>query len=38
MTAGPHAETLRWMPPLVVDASEIDLGLEAFRAALKATS
>ena len=37
MTAGPHSETLRWMPPLVVDASEIDLALDAFSTVFKAS-
>ena len=37
MNAGTYATTLRWMPPLVVNDREIDLGLAAFGAALKAT-
>ena len=35
-TAGPRS--LRWMPPLVVSAAEIDEALGAFGAALKATA
>ena len=38
MNAGTYATTLRWMPPLIVDAHEIEVGLSAFAAALKATS
>ena len=38
MNAGTYATTLRWMPPLIVDAREIEIGLAAFAAALKATS
>ena len=38
MNAGTYATTLRWMPPLVVNEREIDLGLAAFGAALKATA
>jgi len=38
MNAGTYATTLRWMPPLVVDQHEIELGLAAFSAALKATA
>jgi len=38
MNAGTYATTLRWMPPLIVDAHEIEIGLAAFAAALKATS
>jgi 4-aminobutyrate aminotransferase len=38
MNAGTYARTLRWMPPLVVSEREIDLGLAAFGAALKATA
>ncbi len=37
MNAGTYATTLRWMPPLVVDAREIEIGLAAFEAALHAT-
>ncbi|MEO5901235.1 MAG: aminotransferase class III-fold pyridoxal phosphate-dependent enzyme [Ilumatobacteraceae bacterium] len=37
MNAGTYGTCLRWMPPLVVDAHEIDLALAAFGAALKAT-
>jgi 4-aminobutyrate aminotransferase-like enzyme len=29
---------LRWMPPLIVSAAEIDRGVAAFAAALKATA
>jgi 4-aminobutyrate aminotransferase len=38
MNAGTYGRTIRWMPPLVVTAEEVDLGLGAFAAALKATS
>lgn len=38
MNAGTYGRTLRWMPPLVVNEREIDLGLAAFSAALKATA
>jgi 4-aminobutyrate aminotransferase len=38
MNAGTYGRTLRWMPPLVVTAEEVDLALGAFAAALKATS
>ncbi len=38
MNAGTYASTLRWMPPLVVDEHEIEIGLAAFEAALKATA
>jgi 4-aminobutyrate aminotransferase len=37
MSAGTYNTVLRWMPPLVVSAAEIDEGLDAFAAALKAT-
>ena len=35
MTAGTDGTVLRWMPPLVVSAAEIDEALAAFAAALK---
>jgi 4-aminobutyrate aminotransferase len=38
MNAGSHGEVLRWMPPLVVSAAEIDTALEAFGTALRATA
>jgi 4-aminobutyrate aminotransferase len=38
MSAGTSNTVLRWMPPLVVDAAEIDEALHAFGAALKATA
>jgi len=38
MNAGTFGNVLRWMPPLVVTAEEIDLGLEAFAKAVAATS
>jgi 4-aminobutyrate aminotransferase-like enzyme len=38
MNAGTYGKCLRWMPPLVVSEREIDLGLAAFSAALKATA
>jgi 4-aminobutyrate aminotransferase len=37
MSAGTAGEVIRWMPPLVVTASEIEVGLAAFAAALGAT-
>lgn len=38
MNAGTWGNILRWMPPLVVTAEEIDLGLKAFASALDATA
>jgi len=38
MSAGTYGTVLRWMPPLVVAAAEIDEALDAFGAALKATA
>jgi 4-aminobutyrate aminotransferase len=38
MSAGTDGTVLRWMPPLVVSAAEIDEALQAFAAALKATA
>lgn len=38
MNAGTFGNVLRWMPPLVVTAEEIDLGLEAFAKAVAATT
>ena len=38
MSAGTYGTALRWMPPLVVTAAEIDEALSAFAAALKATA
>jgi acetylornithine aminotransferase/4-aminobutyrate aminotransferase len=38
MSAGTYNTVLRWMPPLVVTAGEVDEALEAFGAALKATA
>lgn len=38
MAAGVTGATLRWMPPLVVTADEIDLALDAFSAAIAATA
>ncbi|MGH8992567.1 MAG: aspartate aminotransferase family protein [Acidimicrobiia bacterium] len=37
MNAGTYGQVIRWMPPLVVSEAEIDEGLRAFGAALKAT-
>jgi 4-aminobutyrate aminotransferase len=37
MSAGTYGRDIRWMPPLVVTADEIDEALAAFGAALKAT-
>jgi len=38
MNAGTGGNVVRWMPPLVVSAAEIDRGLAAFAAALTATA
>ena len=38
MSAGTDETVLRWMPPLVVTAAEIDEALQAFAAAVKATA
>ena len=38
MNCGTGGNVLRWMPPLVVSADEIDRGVAAFAAALKATA
>lgn len=38
MSAGTYNTVVRWMPPLVVTAGEIDEALDAFGAALKATA
>jgi 4-aminobutyrate aminotransferase len=38
MSAGTYGRDIRWMPPLVVSAAEIDEALGAFGAALKATA
>ena len=38
MNCGTGNNVLRWMPPLVVSAAEIDRGVAAFAAALKATA
>ena len=38
MSAGTDGTVLRWMPPLVVTAAEIDEALQAFAAAVKATA
>ena len=38
MNAGTYGNVVRWMPPLVVDAAEIDEGAQAFANALKATA
>jgi 4-aminobutyrate aminotransferase len=38
MNAGTYGTVLRWMPPLTVTAGEIDLALDAFRLAAKATA
>jgi 4-aminobutyrate aminotransferase len=38
MNAGTYGTVIRWMPPLVVSAAEIDEALGAFAAALKATA
>jgi 4-aminobutyrate aminotransferase len=38
MNAGTNNDVIRWMPPLTVNAEEIELGLAAFANALKATA
>ncbi len=38
MNAGTYGNVVRWMPPLVVTAAEIDEGVQAFTNALKATA
>ena len=38
MNAGSHGEVIRWMPPLVVTSEEIDVALDVFGAALRATA
>ncbi len=38
MNAGTYGRDIRWMPPLVVTAAEIDEAVAAFRAALEATA
>jgi 4-aminobutyrate aminotransferase len=38
MNAGTYGNVIRWMPPLVVTAEEIDEGVHAFTNALKATA
>ncbi|HEX5615801.1 MAG TPA: aminotransferase class III-fold pyridoxal phosphate-dependent enzyme [Acidimicrobiia bacterium] len=38
MSCGTNGNIVRWMPPLVVSADEIDRGLAAFASALAATS
>jgi acetylornithine/succinyldiaminopimelate/putrescine aminotransferase len=38
MNAGTYGNVIRWMPPLVVTAQEIDEGVQAFSNALKAAA
>ena len=38
MNAGTYANVIRFMPPLVTTADEIDIALGAIRSAMKATS
>jgi 4-aminobutyrate aminotransferase-like enzyme len=38
MNAGTYGREIRWMPPLVVNSTEIDEGVQAFASALKATA
>jgi 4-aminobutyrate aminotransferase-like enzyme len=38
MNAGTYGRDIRWMPPLVVTADEIDEAVQAFTSALKATA
>ena len=37
MNAGSHGEVIRWMPPLVVSAAEIDGAVDVFATALRAS-
>jgi len=37
MTAGTRGRTIRWMPPLIVNADEVSQALTAFESALRAT-
>jgi 4-aminobutyrate aminotransferase len=37
MTAGTRNRTIRWMPPLVVTADEVDEATQAFASAIRAT-
>jgi 4-aminobutyrate aminotransferase-like enzyme len=36
LTCGSYENVIRWVPPLVVNASQIEDGLEKFQAALEA--
>lgn len=38
MSCGPFGSTVRWIPPLVVSAEQVDTGLAAFDTALAATA
>ncbi len=38
MTAGTRKRTIRWMPPLIVNAAEISEAIDAFAAAIRATN
>jgi 4-aminobutyrate aminotransferase-like enzyme len=38
MNAGTYGNTLRWMPPLTINESEVAQCLAAFEAAMKATA
>ena len=38
MSCGPFGSTIRWIPPLVVTANQVDEALAAFDAALTATA
>jgi len=38
MNAGSHSEVIRWMPPLVVTEAEIDVAIDVFGTALRATA
>ncbi len=38
LNAGTYGNVVRWMPPLVITEGEVEIGLAAFAAALKATS
>jgi 4-aminobutyrate aminotransferase len=38
LRCGPFGQTVRWLPPLIVDAAQIDQAIECFRDALVATA
>jgi 4-aminobutyrate aminotransferase-like enzyme len=38
MSCGTNGNVVRWIPPLIVDAAQVEQGLAAFAAALSATT